>query len=280
MKNMFMKVGLLALSILFTFFVIPLEVQSRAPREVNCNEGETIQAELDKALDGDIIGVFRSCSENVVIEHDRITLTAVGGATLNGPDSTMPTIRVIGQNAIIENFASISSNGTFTSRGNVVQVGQGGSAEIRSNTIKEGRRGVLCNQGTYCRIIGNIIRDHNGNDGITVSQASSAGILNNTIHNNFGRGVRVMGGSAADIDNNTITNNGSAGILVTRNSFVRLSGDPSSGLPNMIEGNVRGVRCRENSSIRSNVAQDFGTTGNPPADVDTADPSCTTGGGI
>jgi parallel beta-helix repeat protein len=258
MKNIFARPAFITLSILFLSLTTLSPAEARAPREVNCDEGETIQEQLDKAQIGDVIEVSGACSENILIVNSAITLRGVGGATLDGPDTTTPTIRVRGLNTRIEDFASISGGS------NVVHVQRGASADILNNVVENGASsGVLVNQSAYARVTGNTIKN-NGTQGVNVRQSASADILSNVIggdalSGNGLRGIQVSDAAEADIDDNTITNNGSDGIRIRRTSHIRLSEEGGLGVPNLIEANGgRGVRCQTNSSIRSPFAQDFG----------------------
>lgn len=257
MKTIFVKLSFISLSLLFLFFLVSSQAEGRAPRVVNCDEGETVQAELDKAQDGDVIEVSGACSEHIVIVNNRITLRGVGGATLNGPDANEHTIQVRGPNTVIRDFSSISGGA------NVIIVQRGASADIRNNTIEGGASsGILVNQSGYARISNNTIRN-NALQGVNVRQSASADILSNTLSTNTLRGVQVSGGAEADVDDNSITNNGSDGIRIRRTSHLRLSEEGGLGVANLIEGNGgRGIRCQTGSSIRSPFAQNFGAGNN------------------
>lgn len=225
--------------------------------KVDCNKGQNLQTEVSKAKDGDFVEVAGVCSENVVIEKNRITMSAVGGATLNGPDADQPTIRVRGLNVTVENFASISGGS------NVVLIHRAGSATFQGNTIENGSSsGALVNNSGFVRLAGDTIRN-NTNHGVVVRQAASADIFSNNITGNGIRGIQVSDGASADIDKNAITSNGSDGIRVRRTSHVRVSEDSDFGQPNLIELNGgRGVRCQINSSVTSGVPQNLGAGNN------------------
>jgi len=274
MKTISAKLALMSVGLLFSILTVAFRVEAGGGvHTVNCNQGKTIQDALDKANDADTIEVLGACNENIIIENNRITLKAINGATLTASNPAARTILIRGLNTKILDFASISGGNT------VIGVQRGSSAIIQNNTIEGGSEGgILVNQSSYGRIIGNVIQNHLGafSDGITVRQSASADIFSNTISGNGGRGVNVQDGAVADIDNNTIINNGSDGIQVARTSHVRLSEDPDFGQPNHIHGNgAAGVRCVINSSIRSGAAQDF-TGGNTGGDTDT--PGCSISG--
>jgi len=264
MENILAKTGfiILIIPILLVFSLPQAEAKGPKTHKVNCDKKkQTIQKKLDKAKDGDVIEVSGDCSENIIIENNRITLRAVAGATLTAADPNGTTIRVRGLNTQILDFASISEGR------NVIIVERGASALIQSNTIENGRRGIRIHQGAYASIVGNTIQNNNamgGREGIAVVQSAAADILSNIITGSGRDGILVSDGAAADIDDNDITGNGRDGIRVTFTSHIRLSSEPGLGLANRINGNTgRGVQCQINSSIRSGTAQDFtgGNTG-------------------
>jgi parallel beta-helix repeat protein len=267
------RLALMATAIFFCVFYSAQQVLARTIN-VNCNS-RSIQATLNSilVLDGDTIRVTGNCNENIVIEKNRIRLEAVTGATLNGPNANNPTILVKGLNVEIRGFASISGGRM------AIRVQGGGSAVIEQNTLENSLRGILVIQSSYAMIANNIIQNHVGpsSHGLEVRQSSAADIFFNTIQNNQLGGIAISDGSAADIDENNILNNGSDGILIERTSHGRLGGDPVSGVANFIQGNNVGVNCRQNSSLRSDAPQFFGT-GN--TNGNTAITNCTVSGTV
>ncbi len=228
-------------------------VAAGGTHRVKCVGNNTIQKALDKAHDGDVIHVVGNCTEHVVIEKNRITLIADPGASLSAPDNSNPAIRIRGQNVRVEGFSSISGGNQ------VIQVDRGGSADIVNNTIENGDRGILVTQNAYARVARNIIRDNGESGGVTVRNSAAADVDSNTITANMGIGVSVDDGASVDLDDNQITLNTGDGIRVRGTSHIRLSLNPDLGQANFIEGNLRGIRCQFNSSIRSGIAQNYGT---------------------
>jgi parallel beta-helix repeat protein len=222
---------------------------------VDCNKKQAIQTALNSANDGDVIQVSGICTENVVIDKNRLLLESAAGATLNGPNVNNPTISVRGLNVEIRGFASISG-GRMT-----IRVERGGSAVIENNILQNSLRGVLVIQSSYARIANNTIQNHEGpaSIGIEVRQSSAADIFFNLIQNNQQSGIAISDGSAADIDENDILTNGGSGILIHRTSHARLGADPASGVANLIQGNNVGISCQQNSSLTSGGPQHFGT---------------------
>ena len=206
----------------------------------------TLQAAIDAAQPEETILVPTSniCNENVTVRSN-ITLNGGGGplggppgATIDGgPGATTTTVRV-------------------TSRG----------VTIIGFTITGGRNGIHVVNGATAVIDGNRIHAV-GTNGILVSRASSARIINNLIELNLnGSGIRINDSSAARIgftgpggarvsEPNIIDSNGRDGISVTRSSSARI-------VSNTISGNTGdGVRVRRvsHADIASNIIN--GNTG-------------------
>ena len=211
--------------------------------------GSGVGAAFNSANPGDTISVTGSCSENILVRNEktRIVLNGNNSASINGPSSATPTIRVRGKGIAILNFTSLSGGS------NVISVERGGNAVIRDNTIQNaGSRGVVVTQFGFAVITNNTIQN-NPSDGILINSGSSAHIgfdqtsdvaaSPNTIQGNGSRGIQVTRGSIARIYGNTIQNNANDGVGVFRNSTVDLSS-------NTIENNGTsfGTGCNGNSN--------------------------------
>ena len=225
--------------------------------EVDCAAGESIQASVDQASDGDTITVVggSTCLENIVVKVDHVTLDGNGTATIDGSgDPTSDTVRVLGTDVTIKGF-------TITGGRFGMSVGRSGSAVFEDNTITgASNHGVHVSQSSFALFIDNTIT-LNGGMGVFLRQASGANFINNDINTNGRNGIRVSKGSHADIQGgNTITFNGtariSAGIQADRQSAVDLSFD---GVPNeMVSNSGNGLFCARSSSVIFEVPQIFG----------------------
>ncbi len=275
MKDLIAKIGFGSLSFLVLFFIFLTKVEAHGTKKVDCDKGKSIQEALDKARDGDVIEVEGTCSENIAITKNQITLRGMNGAIIDGPDTTITTIRIEGLSVRIEDFASIRG-GSY-----VIQVRMGGSARIDDNTIEGGTKTCIkLSKTAYARIRRNTIQNCSIH-GINVRQSSSADIFSNTISGHGSRGIQVSATGAADIAGNTITDNGSTGIRVRRTSHIRLSDEPDNTLTNVLERNGRfGIRCQTNSSIAVGTAQTYGVGADANASGDsTVSSSCRVVGG-
>ena len=223
-----------------------------------CGAKDTIGNALKKLKPGDTLSVTGTCNENLVIPEEtaRVVLDGQAKATINGPDTSNPTIVVNGRGITVKGF-------TVTGGRDGIVVSRGGQAVIDSNTIQgTGRFGVQVNQTSFAVIVNNTIQNNpgngitlggssyavigfftaldktaspntiqnNGQNGISVGRSSNARITGNTIRNNKLNGVLVTRASQADITSSTIDSNGMNGIDVSQNSSVQLGADKGTGI--------------------------------------------------
>lgn len=265
------------------------EAAAAPSRHVDCDRGESLQAVFSSVRrsraipllrrPGAVVLVSGTCSENVEIteELDGITLDGQGTATINGPDPTRDTLRLVGvRNFTVTGFTITGGRDGLNLRGAVmvsirrniiragrdgIQVHRGSFAMITDNVLQNGRDGIVVHESSAARIgfatstsanpSPNVI-DSNGRHGILVSRASTARIAGNMVINNgtsgIGSGIRVDRVSQADIASNVIDLNREDGIRVVQNSGVNLgtSGTGhflevvnSTGVPNVGVG-IRG----------------------------------------
>jgi parallel beta-helix repeat protein len=262
--------------------------------KLTCSAKDTIGSTLKKLKPGDTLLVAGSCKENVEIpvEVSRVTLDGQGKATINGPDSSKPTVLIGGRGITIKGF-------TITGGAQGIQVWGGGDALIDGNTIENvGRFGIQLARTSTALIVNNTIRsntsngitvggssyaligirsgvdttvspntiENNGGAGITVGRASSARIAGNTIRNNKGNGVTVTRTSQADISNSMIEGNAQDGINVTQNSSVSLGVGTGTGIFDLTNTTASpnggmGIRCSQNSSVDGRLGSVNGSKG-------------------
>jgi parallel beta-helix repeat protein len=222
--------------------------ESMAPSHVRCDDAGAVdtlgprgrlQQAIDRSRPGRLILVSGTCHENVTIPagKDRITLDGAGAASITGPDPTQITVLVRAKEVTVRGFL-----------------------------ITGGLGGIAMTQGGTGRIDGNTVRD-TGGYGVSVSQLSSAVIVNNILQNNFQAGVGVAETSFAFIgfatstdtvaNPNLITGNRAQGIAVFRGSYARIVGNDIS------HNGANGVNVRESSSaqISDNVINANGMNG-------------------
>jgi parallel beta-helix repeat protein len=203
---------------------------------VDCDKGQSIQAAVNKAIEGTKIFISGDCYEKISVNTDGLKLIASGNATLQPPlippGQGYPLV-IRGDLVKVRNFASINggtgvgilvtdggsayiiSNRLENSASYGVDVQRGASATIRDNYINDNAGGgVGFNMGGHGEVSGNKIRD---NGGIAVGGNGSVFVVeNNKIFRNGG-GVNIQQSSNGTVKGNKIRNN-SFGIFVGSSS--------------------------------------------------------------
>ncbi len=269
--------------------------QGEGPPQVDCGAGESIQAALDSAVDGDTINVSGICNEAITIAKNGIRLIAMPGAEIIAPaGSDLDAVRVRALNVLITGFSAITGesrgilvqrSGSATIRDNTImnsvrqgiRVGESSSARINNNTVtNNGNHGIFITDSSFARVDGNNMITSNARIGIIVSGSSHARIFDNTITGNLASGILLASGGSADIDGNVITDNAFHGIEFFLNSSARLARSFSGpNFPNTLKRNGRfGVLCQHFSALQVRVEQVFGTDGDINASGNTSITDC------
>ena len=268
----------------------------QGPTQVNCDAGDTLQAALDSAVEGDTINVSGTCNERITVRIDNVTIVGDGTAIIDGTGIDAPgaLLQVRALNVSIQNLTVQNSPRSG------IAVARGGSASIQGVTSTgNGNHGISVSRAAFA-LIGPEGRDHpaagtgtgnhifgNTRHGIFVGGGANADIFHNLITGNR-RGINISTNGSADIDGNEITGNSQAGIQFFNNGAVRLS-DSSNHFDtatnaaeeelenNLIEKNGEGLRCRRGGAAQGNL-QNFGVgnpgpepVGEPPVDPDPTD---------
>lgn len=300
-----MKNGGIRISLILVALFLPMNFLAEgATVKLTCSGKDTIANALKKLKPGDTLLVSGTCNENVEIpfEAARITLDGQGKATINGPDSAIPTVTIRGRGIAIKGF-------TVTGGREGIQVPAGGEALIDGNTIQGiGRFGIQVNRASSAVIVNNTVRnstgqgitiggssyaligirsgldkttspniiENNGGPGINIARSSSARIVGNTIRNNKGNGIAISRGSQADASNNTIDGNAQDGISVTQNSGVSLGVGTGTGIFDVQNSTTSpnaavGIRCTRNSSVDGRLGTVNGSKGARESDASCSD---------
>jgi Right handed beta helix region len=138
------------------------------------------------------INVAGACNEDVLIQSmDRLTLNAMNGASINDP-----------------------------SGGNVAAVTIDDSRDVTVSgfTINGGADGIDCQNGSLCRLIGNIV-ENSPNDGIGVWTFSQAEITGGTLVGNGFCGLQIANGARGRASNVTVRSNW-RGVIVNNGAFL------------------------------------------------------------
>ena len=224
--------------------------------EVDCDAGESIQASVDSAGEGDTINVSGTCTEIVTITTDGITIigqgesaTLMGGFIVDGA-----------QRAVIDNLTIDGS--TSTGRVDGVRAQFNAHVTVRNCTIQNHTRiGVRIVEASSALIEGNMItvNEADGADsGVAVSRGSFA-ILRGTTENptqtitsdlasgSFGNSLGVFNDSNARLNGgNLIVGTGNAtAIGVFNDASLRLS----NGLNTVLGTGGRAIDAGRNSLV-------------------------------
>ena len=239
-----------------SFMLLLLYAPAQAATVVNVNcSSQSLQTAINAASVDTQINISGTCSENILIDNDRVKLFLFGPATINGPDASKATFDVRGKAILLTGL-------TITGGRDGVQIHRSANAVISGNTIEStGNMGIIVQELGFAVIINNLIQN-NPNRGIHLSSGASANIgfnnstdvtaSPNTIQGNGDRGIFLNSGSSARIVGNTIQNNTNDGIIVRSSSAADIAG-------NLINGNGGdGVQVNFTSTVR--LGRDDGTT--------------------
>jgi hypothetical protein len=200
-------------------------------RFVNCaHPHASIQREVDRLTErlGDrpaTIVIRGSCTEDVTIKRDHLTLEGDDGGTVHG------TITIVGARGVVIKGLTITGSGA-----GVVGTDNAAFAVEDSFLHHNDTDGIVVDNGAYATITRNTIT-HNGQvalpdrgRGINVNNSASAVITKNTIEDNRSDGIGVYNDAFANVRENLIQRNGrgspvfEAGIQLSR-ARVRANGN-------------------------------------------------------
>ncbi len=243
---------------------------------VACDYGQSIQYKLNsRAESGDTINIRGNCNGNVVIHIDNITLNCRNAAIISS--SSRHTINVRTTDVKIAN-CKITGN---PADGVGVMANRSSSAVLTDNEISGARTGAVITQSSYARLEGSAAAPSapsqsitSANNGVVISNSSSADLFRNDISDNARNGVLILRSSSADIVGNDINNNCFRGVGAFQSSVVDFSNDIIFGKEaNRISGNTGfGITCSGNGAVGFGVAQDFGS-GNGNGGVENFSPA-------
>ena len=260
---------------------------------VTCGASPTISEVLQTTSGRPLtITVHGTCTENLVITRDDVTLTGTSGGAITPADAALDTIRIDGAKRVIIETLTITGGATG------IRGVHGAAFTVRRTTIQNAvGAGVAAIYSSQALIDGNTIQNNAGN-GITVDYSSSATITSNTIRGNRQDGIGVYETSAARIGltetgvaagnlieangadgydgielangamgyvyGNTIQANTGSGIGVYRQCVLRLVGG------NTIQNNTTGVYVRSSTlgtSLYSSSAPPDRISGHPGSGI-------------
>ena len=209
--------------------------------EVDCALGQKIAEALESPGNPLTITIKGTCSENVTVARDTVTLQAdPAGGTVSGPDPSLATITVAGQDVLVDGLR-----------------------------VTGGRNGIEA-VGAVRLLIQNCLVEGTGRNGITFDRGANGVVDHCTVQNNLFRdGIAVVNGSTAVVTRNTITGNGRRGVHLFQNSNALIGiTSTSQAAGNTISNNGgRGISIvvGSSASIGANTISGNGTAFNPEA---------------
>ena len=239
------KMGLALLAIGFLGLIVP-GLQA-AEIKVKCDKGQSVQTVLDGLTGPATLVVTGTCTENIDIRKDDITIQ---GGTFVGPDPAQTTIYVEGARRVLVTGAMI------TGAGNGIGVFYGGALSLENSCVQGNAKiGVSVNENSSLVLTNCTIQGNQGT-GVLVQRASSArigrnmaGVLSpNQITLNGAAGVAVLQSAYALVDGNTITDNSRDGITI--------QGASATVVNNTIADNIKGISVTGSGSARIGLTND------------------------
>jgi hypothetical protein len=199
-----------------TLCSVGLAVAAPKTIDVHCGSNDTLSGALEKADPGDTIRISGVCNEKITIRTDRVTLTGLAGAVIQGGSIEQGVeldglVTVDGARGVVIGNLTIQrsrAEGIFGTRGATFTIenvtlqdnaGAGlGSAsstiDVTACTSRRNRAGFDLFNGTAVVFRGNIVASDNQIDGIFLGGTSSFEVRGAKIEaNNNGGGVVAIG---------------------------------------------------------------------------------------
>ena len=159
---------------------------------VDCNRGGTITKALEKAKPFDTIKVTGTCKEKFTITTDRLTLDGQGSAILDAGGGF---------------HAGAIFHGAITIDG-------ARGVTVTGFTIQHGPDGITCKRGAACLVRNSTLQD-NADEGMQVSENSTAEVTDSTFRRNGEWGIVVFDNSSLLFHGTVnLTHNGQSGLGV------------------------------------------------------------------
>jgi len=210
---------------------------------VNC-PGESIADALNAGFDE--ITVNGTCTENVEIKQDDVTIQGDGDDTVMGELFANGARRVTIQNLRVQGDGTPGTNGIVAIAGAAIAV----TAVV---VVGHGDSGIIVGRGATAVLDQVTIR--NTGIGVILDRTSSVEIGNVSLIEDSDIGVIILNGSMGEVVNSTIQNNASTGISVIRSSLT-LHDSIVQGSPEGVSVNQHAVALLQGNTISTSSADD------------------------
>gem|GEM_PF-5832677 len=272
-----MKVSWLVRLIFFGVVVYGLGIVSLAedPRTITVQPGESIQAAIDSASEGDTISILPGTYvENIVI-------LGKSGITLTGSGAGVTIIKASegeGPGILIEKASNITVSNLTIQNAETEKRRYGGEYYPPSGIMVKNADRILIqgctvqqNRSEGVRIIGshdisliNNTITKNGRskedeyrynpDGVFIDFSNDVTLTGNIISENLLSGVYLYASDSNIIQNNMIANNSGIGV----ETHFSMGGEPNVIQGNTIRGNAYGVMLFSHAIVRGNIIEENG----------------------
>lgn len=206
------------------------ELMARAPRlkatpaaakvggspVVDCTKGDSLQAAIDKSLDGDVLEVRGLCNENVKVLRKRLTLHGLDPLTdgIAGVAATPPTLAALevwySDNLRVENLSFVHPTG----HGLGLWYSQGEAINCRM--VGNPLHGVHVSVSSFLNATELTLSD-NGQSGLNVQRNASGFCRGCQVHNNAASAATATTGSLLSLLDSVVT--GLRGVRANFNSY-------------------------------------------------------------
>jgi parallel beta-helix repeat protein len=235
---------------------------------VNC-PGESIADALSAGFDE--ITVEGTCTENVEIRQDDVTIQGNGNDTVMGELFVNGARRVTIQNLSVQGDGTPGTNGIVATNDAAVTVAgavvdgpgdhgvialHGASAVLDQVTIRNATHGVAAEDNASVEIRNGSLIENMSEIGIRIGRGSSGVVLASTIENNGGTGIDFDLGAGGNVIGSTIQSNGGTGIHVFRGAAVVLDGNTIQGSPEGVSVNTHATAWLGGNTISNSSADE------------------------
>jgi len=184
-------------------------------QRVDCAKGQSINQALDRDDERKplLVVIRGTCTENVVVGRDDVTLQGEPGAAIVAADPSQPTLTLDGARRVLVTGLTLGggSDGVFAVRGSTVDV-------------------------AACAL------QNNSRFGLVVSFGGTAVVDNCLIQTNGGGGAVATNGAQLVVTNSTVQNNTGNGLTAARNAHLRVGQDAAGSMtpwPVTVQGNTQ-----------------------------------------
>ncbi len=212
----------------------------------NCNADPSNA--LGNALAGaapfDVIEVNGTCTQNVTILIDDLTIQGVGGNPMVAGQLWVEAARrVTIQNLTVQGNHTPGLNGIVSINSAAVKVANvsidgigdhgvivlhGASADLNQVTVTNSTRGIVAEDNGSFQVVNSLV-ESSSDIAIVINRASSGVVIGTTVQNNGGIGIAFALGGGGNVISSTIQNNGSSGVLLSDSASAYIEGSTVVG---------------------------------------------------